>query len=51
VLVNQPSSVLIHIDFRVRISNWAEAVLPQVVNAIGNEVATVKDSASFVRNI
>jgi len=49
VLINEPGSKLIHIDFSGENLKLGGSSFAQVVNAIGNEVPTVKDSAYFVR--
>jgi len=49
VLINEPGSHLIHIDFSGENFKLGGSSFAQVVNAIGNEVPTVKDSGNFVR--
>jgi phosphoribosylformylglycinamidine synthase len=49
VLINDPGSHLIHIDFSGENYKLGGSSFAQVVNAIGNEVPDVKDAAYFVR--
>jgi phosphoribosylformylglycinamidine synthase len=49
LLINEPGSHLIYIDFSGENFKLGGSSFAQVVNAIGNEVPTVKDSGNFVR--
>jgi phosphoribosylformylglycinamidine synthase len=49
VLINEPDSHLIHIDFSGENFKLGGSSFAQVVNAIGNEVPDVKDPVYFVR--
>jgi len=49
LLINDPGSKLLYLDFSRETMKPGGSSFSQVVNAVGNEVPTVKDAAYFIR--